>query len=84
MVGFWFASQQIAHRINCSAHNCFGYTSRYVSFEADMMKMNYMKDDLRKAEAEFNRLNAFSSSLYIWCRSGKTLTIRPCQTMSRY
>ncbi|MFN8143825.1 MAG: MMPL family transporter [Bacteroidia bacterium] len=51
----------------------FGYTSRYVSFEADMMKMNYMKDDLRKAEAEFNRLNAFSLQSVYLVSEGKNL-----------
>jgi 1-acyl-sn-glycerol-3-phosphate acyltransferase len=51
----------------------FAYTSRYASFESDMMRMNYLSPQLKKAEAELNRINAYAlQSVYI-VASGKTL-----------
>lgn len=51
----------------------FGYTARNVSFEADMMKMNFMTDSLREAESEFNRLNAFALQSVYLVTEGKDL-----------
>ena len=51
----------------------FGYTAKNVGFEADMMKMNYMSDSLREAEAEFNRLNAFALQSVYLVTEGKDL-----------
>ena len=53
----------------------FGYTARNVSFEADMMKMNFMTDSLREAESEFNRLNAFALQSVYLVTEGKDLDL---------
>lgn len=36
----------------------FGYSSRYVGFDADMMKMNFMSPETKLAEAQLSQLNA--------------------------
>ncbi len=44
----------------------FGYTAQYVSFETDMMNMNFMNDRLKKADTSLNRINAYSlQSVYL-------------------
>ncbi|MBK6989169.1 MAG: MMPL family transporter [Bacteroidetes bacterium] len=51
----------------------FGYTSQFVGFEADMMKMNYMPESLRKAESDLNHVNSFSLQSVLLVSEGKTL-----------
>ncbi len=51
----------------------FGYTARWVGFEADMTSMNYMSNDLKRAEANLNRLNQFSLQSVYLVSSGQTL-----------
>ena len=44
----------------------FGYTAQYVSFEPDMMRMNFMSDRLKKADTSLNKINAYSlQSVYL-------------------
>ncbi|MEO5682595.1 MAG: 1-acyl-sn-glycerol-3-phosphate acyltransferase [Chitinophagaceae bacterium] len=44
----------------------FAWTARYVSFEPDMMRMNYMSDRLKKADTLVNSINAYSlQSVYL-------------------
>jgi hypothetical protein len=44
----------------------FIYTSRWVRFETDMMRMNYMSHDLRDAEKRLNDVNAYAlQSIYL-------------------
>jgi len=44
----------------------FGYTAQYVSFEPDMMRMNFMNDRLKKADTSLNKINAYSlQSVYL-------------------
>jgi 1-acyl-sn-glycerol-3-phosphate acyltransferase len=44
----------------------FGYTARYVSFEPDMMRMNFINDRLKKADSDINKINAYSlQSVYL-------------------
>lgn len=50
----------------------FGYTARQVSFESDMMNMNFMSAKLKKAEANLNALNAFSLQSVYLVSEGKT------------
>ena len=51
----------------------FAYTSRYVKFETDMMRMNYMDPKLAKAEQDLNRINAFSLQSIYLVSSGSNL-----------
>jgi 1-acyl-sn-glycerol-3-phosphate acyltransferase len=51
----------------------FIYTSRYVRFETDMMRMNYMSPDLRQAESHLNQANAYSLQSVYLVSSGKNL-----------
>jgi uncharacterized protein len=49
----------------------FGYTARFVRFEADMTTMNYASAQTKQAEAALNKINAFSlQSVYV-VSSGK-------------
>lgn len=44
----------------------FAYTARNVSFESDMLKINYQSDQLKKAQEHLDKINNFSlSSVYI-------------------
>jgi predicted RND superfamily exporter protein len=44
----------------------FAYSARNVSFESDMLKMNYQSDKLNKAQEHLDKINNFSlSSVYI-------------------
>lgn len=44
----------------------FFYTARNVSFESDMMRMNYMTPKLKRAEAQLNAVNAYiAQSVYV-------------------
>ena len=44
----------------------FGYTAQNVSFESDMLKLNYQSDELKKAQQHLDKINNFSlSSVYI-------------------
>lgn len=44
----------------------FGYTAQYVSFEPDMLRMNFMSERLKKADASLNKINAYSlQSVYL-------------------
>lgn len=44
----------------------FFYTARNVSFESDMMRMNYMAPQLKAAEAQLNSVNAYvAQSVYV-------------------
>jgi 1-acyl-sn-glycerol-3-phosphate acyltransferase len=44
----------------------FAWSARRVRFEPDMMRMNYMSADLKKADSNLSKLNAFSlQSLYL-------------------
>lgn len=51
----------------------FAYTSQNVSFESDMMKMNYMPEALRKAEADMNRINSMALQSVYLVSEGRTL-----------
>lgn len=51
----------------------FAYTSRYASFESDMMRMNYLSPKLKQAEQELNRINAYALQSVYLVSSGKTL-----------
>ncbi len=44
----------------------FTYTANNVSFQSDMMKMNFMSDRLKQAETGLNKINAYSlQSVYV-------------------
>lgn len=44
----------------------FSYTSRFVEFESDMMKMNYQSDALNTAQKNIEQINKYSlSSVYV-------------------
>ena len=44
----------------------FAYTARYVSFEPDMMRMNFVNEQLKKADSNLTRINAYSlQSVYL-------------------
>ncbi|HTE13199.1 MAG TPA: 1-acyl-sn-glycerol-3-phosphate acyltransferase [Chitinophagaceae bacterium] len=44
----------------------FAYTAQYVKFEPDMMRMNFMSDRLKKADASLSKINAYSlQSVYL-------------------
>jgi len=51
----------------------FAYTSRYVSFETDMMRMNYMSAELQAAEKKLNFINAYALQSVYLVSSGKHL-----------
>ena len=44
----------------------FTYTAGFVSFQPDMMRMNFMSDKLKMADASLNKINAYSlQSVYL-------------------
>ena len=51
----------------------FGYTARWVSFEPDMMRMNFMSDRLKKADTSINKINAWSLQSVYLISSGSQL-----------
>ncbi|CAN5658018.1 MMPL family transporter [soil metagenome] len=51
----------------------FAYTSRYASFETDMMRMNYLSPRLRASENEMNRINAYALQSVYLISTGKNL-----------
>ena len=50
----------------------FAYTARHVSFESDMMHMNFMSAKLKVAEADLNAVNVFSLQSVYLVSEGKT------------
>ena len=51
----------------------FAHTARNISFESDMMNMNYMSGKLRDAEAKLNQINAYALQSIYLVAEGKTL-----------
>ncbi len=51
----------------------FAYTARYVRFEPDMMRMNYMSKRLKKADSSLNTINAWSLQSVYLISTGKNL-----------
>ncbi len=51
----------------------FAYTARYVGFEPDMMRMNFMNDRLKKADTSLNKINAYSLQSVYLISAGQTL-----------
>jgi predicted exporter len=52
----------------------FAYTARKVSFESDMMHMNFMSDKLKTAERNLNVINVFSLQSVYLVSEGKTFS----------
>jgi uncharacterized protein len=51
----------------------FTYTAGNVSFQPDMMRMNFMSDKLKAADASLNKINAYSLQSVYLISNGKTL-----------
>ncbi|MEO6316921.1 MAG: 1-acyl-sn-glycerol-3-phosphate acyltransferase [Chitinophagaceae bacterium] len=51
----------------------FAYAARYVRFEPDMMRMNYMSARLKKADSSLNKINAYSLQSVYLLSTGTTL-----------
>ena len=51
----------------------FFFTAGKVGFESDMMRMNFMRPDLKAAEAKLNRLNAYTAQSVYVVTEGPTL-----------
>lgn len=51
----------------------FFFTARNVTFESDMMRMNFMPEHLQKAEEKLNRLNAYTAQSVYMISEGKDL-----------
>ncbi|WP_225859811.1 MULTISPECIES: trifunctional MMPL family transporter/lysophospholipid acyltransferase/class I SAM-dependent methyltransferase [Chitinophaga] len=51
----------------------FFFTARYVSFESDMMRMNFMSPALQDAEARLNHINAYAAQSIYVVTEGKDL-----------
>ena len=51
----------------------FWFTSKDVSFDADMMKNNYMSDALKQAEADLNKISSVSKKTIYIVSPGKTV-----------
>ncbi len=51
----------------------FGYYASDVRFESDMMRMNFMGDNLRSAEAKLNKINEYALQSVYLVTEGKTL-----------
>ena len=51
----------------------FAYTAGDVSFESDLLRMNYMPDKLKQAEAKLNKINEFSLQSVYLVTEGKDL-----------
>jgi len=51
----------------------FAYTAGNVSFESDLLRMNYMPDRLKQAEAKLNKINEYSLQSVYLVTDGKDL-----------
>ncbi len=51
----------------------FTYTAGFVSFQPDMMRMNFMSDRLKAADSSLNKINAYSLQSVYLISNGKTL-----------
>ncbi|MEO8583985.1 MAG: 1-acyl-sn-glycerol-3-phosphate acyltransferase [Flavitalea sp.] len=51
----------------------FAYTARNISFESDMMNMNFMSGNLKRAEKKLNDINAYALQSVYLVTEGKTL-----------
>lgn len=51
----------------------FYYTAQNVSFQSDMMKMNYMSDKLKASQAKLDKINQYSLQSIYLVTEGKTL-----------
>lgn len=51
----------------------FAFQARNVSFESDMLNMNFMSADLKKAEAKLNKINEFALKSVYLVAEGKNL-----------
>jgi uncharacterized protein len=51
----------------------FFFTAQNVSFESDMLRMNYMSPQLMEAEKKFNTINAYTAQSIYLVTEGKTL-----------
>lgn len=51
----------------------FFFTARNVTFESDMMRMNFMTERLQKSEAKLNKLYAYAAQSVYLVAEGKTL-----------
>ncbi|HEY0608388.1 MAG TPA: MMPL family transporter, partial [Chitinophaga sp.] len=51
----------------------FFFTAGKVGFESDMMRMNFMRPELKAAEAKLNRLNAYTAQSVYVVTEGSTL-----------
>jgi 1-acyl-sn-glycerol-3-phosphate acyltransferase len=51
----------------------FCFTAGRVGFESDMMRMNFMRPELKAAEAKLNRLNAYTAQSVYVVTEGRTL-----------
>ena len=51
----------------------FAYTANSVTFESDLLRMNYMPDKLKQAEAKLNKINEYSLQSVYLVSEGKTL-----------
>jgi len=51
----------------------FAYTARYVKFEPDMMRMNFMSERLKKADTSINKINAYSLQSVYLISAGATM-----------
>ena len=51
----------------------FAYTANRVSFQPDMMRMNFMSDKLKEADASLNKINAYSLQSVYLISNGKDL-----------
>ena len=51
----------------------FAWTSQKVSFDSDMLKMNFMSDKLKKAESKLNSINQYALQSVYLVTEGKTL-----------
>ncbi|MEO6669697.1 MAG: 1-acyl-sn-glycerol-3-phosphate acyltransferase [Ferruginibacter sp.] len=51
----------------------FAYTARNVSFESDMLNMNFMSADLKQSEKKLNKINEYALKSVYLVTEGKTL-----------
>nr|AUN35625.1 1-acyl-sn-glycerol-3-phosphate acyltransferase [uncultured bacterium] len=51
----------------------FAYTARNVSFESDMLNMNFMAPDLKQSEKKLNKINEYALKSVYLVTEGKTL-----------
>lgn len=51
----------------------FFYTARYVTFESDMMRMNFMRPELKAAETHLNAVNNYTAQTVYVVSDGKNL-----------